>query len=597
MFADEVPVIDLGFETEVKVNKGDDKSCSKEFRVISKDQYENELLCKADPSLQLCRQIKDSDLQIAHNRRKKANMLLWRALYKLQKNASEKVDPTLKTKYLSVFEKLTEKYNLPPFKELNDNSADDDFMGRPLNLPPEKQTAMLKDMQEIYEMPVVQKYTQETLKEAVKLAPELPKLLEFDKVKKIVARHADTMLETLENSTVLDKNDVSIIKGLFKKCIAKTEFSSFEDPKKILAGKFSLDPFANTFNAAVSSTPISTKPFEEILKTSGSHRVNVIVDDWSECKVILSPNVWMDCLEDNALCADTVMHEIAHVFNSCQFLDMAVAANHAFQKSFSSEGDKLFQKQASAAASLGMALADSSACLTQLSAPQNSLSNACAEKKRQLPEMDQIEGVLRSRCNYRSWKFIASQWDEAEADFWGSTGFAAYLKKEHPNIEERKAALRSVIKSWCAIEIEEHGRDLWNATETKILKKQGKTPSIDQTQEFNEDNIPQKYREQAIEESFNIGTKWKIPANQLRKQLSDFKTCAGHLSEDALKSLKPDAEGNIAFGNDSHQSWQKRFDRNALRNSDLRRVLGCTLSEEVPFACSPLGHSESVLTK
>lgn len=58
--------------------------------------------------------------------------------------------------------------------------------------------------------------------------------------------------------------------------------------------------------------------------------------------------------------------------------------------------------------------------------------------------------------------------------------------------------------------------------------------------------------------------------------------------------IREDYRANAQAPHSEYLEFKARFDRNALRNADLRKALGCRLSEEVPTACSPLGYATSL---
>jgi hypothetical protein len=130
-------------------------------------------------------------------------------------------------------------------------------------------------------------------------------------------------------------------------------------------------------------------------------------------------------------------------------------------------------------------------------------------------------------------KRYPSQWEEAEADFWGATALGLWLETEK-NLMLRKKKANDLVARLCLEKGHELGRD-----PEEESRRSRKAPD------------PSKCEE--------------MPASGY--ELPDLKT-----SEE-----------------EPHQHQRVRLNRNYLRNSDLRRALGCPITDaDVAVECSPL---------
>ncbi|MGK5082149.1 hypothetical protein WDW37_02505 [Bdellovibrionota bacterium FG-1] len=262
------------------------------------------------------------------------------------------------------------------------------------------------------------------------------------------------------------------------------------------------------------------------------------------CKLYLNPMTWRECAEGTEVCYFYLFHEFAHSLNSCLFLKNQKSAQ-AYKKEASEDFTDRFQafraqflkKTEKHDDDMTRLLIQSTACLEILSAPHDAIPNACPR------EQTRLDDLLQKRCSVGALSPYPSQWEEAEADFWAGTALAQYFESQaNLDLGAKRKVFQRIATSWC---IDDSAQPF-------------STPSPTET--------PLDIYEEASQEP----SCEDLPANP--------------------KMTLPPKWG------DSHQDTTVRFNRNFLRNSDLRRALGCsTTSPAVAMSCSPLGKKQSWL--
>ncbi|MGZ3697184.1 MAG: hypothetical protein ACXWPM_06020 [Bdellovibrionota bacterium] len=224
------------------------------------------------------------------------------------------------------------------------------------------------------------------------------------------------------------------------------------------------------------------------------------------CGVRLTPEAWRACANKDPLCFFSLFHEAGHYLNSCNFTVATHAPGSYFgpvipwqrvvknpSNAFASD----FQVDKAYLGYLGEGLFRRTECLKDISDPkmgnQKSSELSSLHPGKKMPPFPPDTWI--SRCNVNSTEL--AQWDEAEADFWGATALADYMKQ--------------------------------------------------------------------------------IPAKLVTPTFIS-----------AMLSQCLNAGPSKSRENDPHQEWSRRFNRNFLRNYDLRSVIGCHADFETAALCSPI---------
>lgn len=258
-------------------------------------------------------------------------------------------------------------------------------------------------------------------------------------------------------------------------------------------------------------------------------RVNPLLASVGGCMVLLSAKTWIDCAEGGPACFTTLFHEIGHLVTSCTYRDLAARARDtSAELTYGSGATRVMGFLSRQADSLASALEDNASCLATLSSPREAILNGC----------DGPEGTssrIRSRCGLGAHHGYPSQWNEAEADFWGATATALWLEETYADPAARAHAIYESTAQWCADSTLEHARP--RPTHPDVKR-----------------------------------------ANALLEE-----------PEDCEREFAAARAPAVAAWKDPHQDWATRINRNVLRNDDLRRALGCPSRPEVPMSCSPRG--------
>ncbi|MBI3543126.1 MAG: hypothetical protein HY075_07625 [Deltaproteobacteria bacterium] len=370
-----------------------------------------------------------------------------------------------------------------------------------------------------------------------------------DKVLATVARVRQTLRRALADAPKIKPYDYMLTKILDCKLSLKVDPTVLWDNA--------------TMNANVSDTSFPkiselTSDGENIIlvgQRSASRRtekdgfevlVNPLEEAEYKCNLTLTPTVWLDCVDATPQCIRTIFHELGHTLNSCQFYWMNSAANTMHDELKDASVDSL--KHAGtymkflADESLGFArtLVRATGCLSALSAPKDAVESACprdpAVSDEYFKHCGSVTGdhgnALEAAAGF------PAQWDEAEADFWAATGMAQWLTENYPSQQERMSAFYGVWAEHCA--------------------------SID------------KLGEESAESELFSKVKFAGKAEAGKSEGGN-----GCLA-------KTKAPTKALAWNDTHQSRALRANRNYMRNSDLRRALGCTANPEIPLTCSPI---------
>lgn len=393
-----------------------------------------------------------------------------------------------------------------------------------------------------------------------KARSEFEKIIQKKKGKAFIEKLLKAFITTLKSSLVLSKNEVTTLQNVIQKCsnnVKIDRYSQFIERKTRLLGDGHYSFTRNGFFEVGDATD-----FEDRISELKRKRVNVVNEGFPACGLRLSLKTWQDCADENAMCAETVLHEMGHMIQSCGFYKIAYQAEKQALKAELAYGNSdtlasrrsFFSAQTKAAKILAELIVDSAECLRKISSPNDSIPNACKKKV----VSGSIEEMMRSRCDldpigFGGFNSHQSQWNEAEADFWGASALAIYLTKTHHSPNDRQSAFADVITQFCAdIKLETRiasQRDpLFAASAQDPLQASAATVSL------------------AFDESdCTLNPNPKIWA-KYQKQKNKSSPNAG-----------------------KYQSLGIRLNRNYLRNSDLREAIGCSLSEKVPVACSPRG--------
>jgi hypothetical protein len=279
----------------------------------------------------------------------------------------------------------------------------------------------------------------------------------------------------------------------------------------------------------------------------------------SGCSVQLTGEAWMDCMDGSDSCYQVLFHEFSHYMNSCVLRTMLLVektGTSTWMRKYSAgiqETENLLGRSYSL-------LKERSECLREISDPKEALFDALEKK----PEGEWAT-LQPERCadtsdsRYPAMQYLA-QWNEAEADFWGASAQAVHLRSLTP--EQRRKSFGESIAMWCSHARRDH------------------------------DNYENKYSRFMLDSSVDFQP--PISRQNLESTRGDG-VGAGGLTK---------TEGGLAPHSrydkpkpwfDPHQDWKVRVNRNILRNSDLREVLGCAGSTNrsaftaIPVTCSPMG--------
>lgn len=352
------------------------------------------------------------------------------------------------------------------------------------------------------------------------------------KVKGVVLEAMDVFLETLKNSPILTADEKKDIEAVLRRCTDKPVLDVSTVGSR--NASVELNTEMKAFLRELSQDAIEEGRYVHIHPRAGMG-----------CALGLSDKQWMDCVDRNPLCFEVLFHEFGHILNSCNFLSMAHESSRikaGLQQDDSNplafaamrRALKISEEEMQ---SLGNALVRSTDCLSTLSEPKDPLPNDCDLEGK-------IPAPFKQRCGAGSLEKFPTQWREAEADFWGASALANWVKKL-PNQKDRNDYFNSIAAQWC---LEERAGFKSNRT-SKPLSQKGQQL----IREYNELMNSQK---QACE-------------------ATPSRTLARPLPQPWI---------------DPHQSLARRFNRNYLRNSDLRDALGCGyFPGQITESCSPRG--------
>lgn len=277
------------------------------------------------------------------------------------------------------------------------------------------------------------------------------------------------------------------------------------------------------------------------------------ITDSSTCTVV-GHNKFVDyCQTLSTECLYVIAHELGHRIDSCSFIttfyDYQLNDLHKVERHHDEyDTDRLntaIVHQRSARSLANFMIAQSE-CMGSLSAPKDAIPNSCEKNPngKFLPSLED-----EKRCSFNEVKGHPSQWREAEADFWAASTIATYLKsRKLSEAATRTEALRP-LWFWCM--------------ESKIRKERldARVSGRNWTVRIDYDESPKEKKDRDQKDG--------DPKKACETQPRDSKQRA------------------IAAWDVPHQNWALRFNRNVLRNSDLRDVLNCPSTEQVPVTCSP----------
>jgi hypothetical protein len=269
--------------------------------------------------------------------------------------------------------------------------------------------------------------------------------------------------------------------------------------------------------------------------------VNPLEQAGYHCKIDLSPSMWVECAEARPSCIYYLFHEFGHTLNACNFYKINQNAKERYEKDKgatvdSRKHDAVYSKfLADESLDFARTLVGATSCLSLLSSPENAVLTTCSPPMLVTDEYNQ-------HCGVTALDGYPAQWDEAEADFWAATGIAQWLgdPKRYPTQVERMEAFYGMWSENCALanDLENLAWDLappvTPAPEEKVAAGPSKSKDCKET--------PRKPAK---------GDPWKDP----------------------------------------HQGdgWRERANRNFMRNSDLRKALGCPDKDpKIPLTCSPI---------
>ena len=524
--------LDFDTETRVKINNSGCVSCQDvESKIIPLGSAD---LCEPDPIEKVCAEISKREVEQEAKRHNKFINLFVATRGQLMTLADKEVPPEITEGKNKVKAKYKHMFPAPGVA----------FVPTP---------DMDRAMEEYAKDSAVKKYSHILNKIFEdKYAAKFLKQLGQEEVQKTVNGLVDVYVKMLRQSSLLSVDDVNIMEAKVRSCSANVKLEG--------AGNILI---VGPLNAWVHSEPDFAPTGDYFHSTfegtfHKTRKVNVIKDDPLACQLTLSPQTWERCSTGDIFCAMSIFHELTHMIDSCGMLDQAKNAEFLAKQYWHGEQHvQLFEKQKEAAISLADALIESSACLEQISKPNFTILDACGKKEK----TPSIETRLLSRCGFvfgKSGRYYMRppEWEEAEADFWGASAFANYLTERFPTASIRKERVRADLRVRCA-----------NSAHLRSKEKTVKD---------------------AVS-SFLNGSSKVVPENYFNKNTK----CSGR--PDPITWKNAVKNGVVVLSDDTHQPWGARINRNYLRNADLRKALGCSLSKEVPFACSPLGYSKSIL--
>ncbi len=276
-----------------------------------------------------------------------------------------------------------------------------------------------------------------------------------------------------------------------------------------------------------------------------AHLVNPLARDGAlGCVLTVTPKTWLACAEGEQSCLRTLLHEFGHLLNSCRVLDVEhytkqyrhteLGVPDTEELGKRDQFLKFLQDQSHA---LGHELVEATACLAGFSQPHDALPNSCK------PKVESDDLYLR-HCGDTALDDYPSQWDEAEADFWAASGVALWLGDRFPKLTDRSRAFEEMWTQFCAEE------------QVELRSQQNAPPEL------------------------------KTLASWLNDvQNSPLNSASSGCVDKPLDHGRPLPKPWLS----PHQSIAQRANRNYMRNSDLRRVLGCQPNEpKIPMTCSPL---------
>jgi hypothetical protein len=269
--------------------------------------------------------------------------------------------------------------------------------------------------------------------------------------------------------------------------------------------------------------------------------VNPLEQAGYHCKIELSPSMWVECAEARPSCIYYLFHEFGHTLNSCNFYRINQQAKERYEEEKgatvdSRKNNAVYAKfLADESLDFARTLVGATSCLTLLSSPENAVLNTCSPPTLVTEEYNQ-------RCGVTATDGYPAQWTEAEADFWAATGIAQWLgdSKRYPTEFQRMDAFYAMWSENCALagDLADLSWDLappiTPPDTEKVAAGPGKTKACKDTPRKPTKSDP-----------------WKDP----------------------------------------HQGdgWRERANRNFMRNSDLRKALGCPDRDpHIPLTCSPI---------
>jgi hypothetical protein len=161
--------------------------------------------------------------------------------------------------------------------------------------------------------------------------------------------------------------------------------------------------------------------------TGMDQRVAIRSRDSQSCSLRLTGQGWIDCARGSPSCYQTLFHEFSHYMNACAFLDMYLSGKSAF-----SNPSPPVQRSLDSLKGSYDLLRGRSECLKEIAAPSVP-KDALMQFMGAQPQGDWAT-LQPERCRDGTQRGLPaprfpSQWNEAEADFWGATAYAVYLRQ------------------------------------------------------------------------------------------------------------------------------------------------------------------------
>lgn len=249
-----------------------------------------------------------------------------------------------------------------------------------------------------------------------------------------------------------------------------------------------------------------------------NHGARIIVNPNNPCVVELDGTTWRECRDGTPECAFVYLHELAHFIDPCKFDPRVLTVPHGASASL--------RRASQSAAQTGRVLWERTSCLNETVNPHETLNRHTGQEYR--PESFEARCVIDPE--------FPSQWDEAQADLWGSLALSRWLNQLPAN-EQYKAAIRA-MGQFCPVDLDgppsartQYATFISDSYEHSILDQ----PLVD---------LPPESIAAPVSTQIELPTSW----------------------------------------GSNHPAWKNRIEDIYLRNPELRQTLDC--AETTP-SCSP----------